>query len=162
MSVHELRASIAAGVISNMSEARQSGERAQPKIETAIRFVVLVVPGFLIFLFCCLELLVELSYGEPSLMNPLLAVPLALLGGLMVLAGTGQWGRWAYLLIFVSTPTVATIWALIVPFLLDIHPELLHTHPKLLGTAIFALPMVVSYALVRRYYRRRDAPPRGQ
>ena len=162
MSVHELRASIDASGISNMSEARQSGERAQPKIKIAIRFVVLVVPGFLIFMFCCSALLVELSYGEPFVMNPLLAVPLALLSALMVLAGTGQWGRWAYLWVFLSTPTVATIWALFLPFLLDIHPDPLHMHPKLLGTAIFVLPMIVSYVLMGRYYRRRDASLRRQ
>ena len=45
-------------------------KRTQQKIEFAIRFFTLGVGGFLIFTFCSLALIVELSYGEPMLMNP--------------------------------------------------------------------------------------------
>ena len=97
-------------VSSNENTAR--GKRTQQKIEFAIRFFTLGVGGFLIFTFCSLALIVEILYGEPMLMNPLLGVPIAIVSGLMILAGTGQWGRWAYMWIFLSIPIAASIWVL--------------------------------------------------
>ena len=74
MSVYELRASMATNMIpSSVRGARQTADRTRLKIEAAIRFVVLAVPGFLIFVGCCLGLIIELSYGEPSTMDPPLA-----------------------------------------------------------------------------------------
>ena len=157
MSVYELRPCLKATIISsNMSESRQIEERTQQKIEFAVRFVVLAVPGFLIFMFCCLALVAELSYSEIHAMSPLLAVILALASALMILAGAGQWGRWAYLWIFLSIPIVASIWILLLPFLPDGPPHQHGIDPKVLGLLVFALPMMVSYALVNRYYRRND------
>ncbi len=114
MSANELRASIGASMIpSNVSETRQTGDRTRLKIETAIRFVVLAVPGFLIFTVCCLGLIIELSYGEPFVMDPAMAPILGLVGALMILAGTGQWGRWAYLCVFLSIPITGLVWAMV-------------------------------------------------
>jgi hypothetical protein len=139
----------------NENKARE--KRTQQKIEYAIRFFTLGVGGFLIFTFCCLALIVELSYGEPMLMNPFLGVPIAFVGGLMILAGTGQWKRWAYMWIFLSVPIAASIWALSSPFLSE--NQLLDRHgidPRFLGILVFGLPMVLSYVFVRRHYLRQD------
>jgi hypothetical protein len=159
MSADELCASTATNMIpSTASETRQSGERTQKKIEFAIKFVVLVVPGFLVFMVCCLGLIIELSYGEPFVMDPAMAPILGLVSALMILAGTGQWGRWAYLWVFLSIPIVGLVWAMI--FKRDNFFDPLATYPKLLGVAVFALPMIVSYAFVNRYYARKAGNPK--
>ena len=128
---------------------------AQQKIEFATKFIILGVGGFLIFSFCSLALIVELSYGEPLVMNPFLGVPIAFVSGLMILAGTGQWGRWAYMWIFLSIPIAALIWVSLSPFLSE--NQLFDRRwidPRLLGILVFGLPMVLSYVFVRRYYLR--------
>jgi hypothetical protein len=130
-------------------------KRTQRKIEFAIRFFTLGVGGFLIFIFCSLALIVELSYGEPMAMNLFLGVPIAFVSGLMILAGTGQWRRWAYMWVFLAVPIAALIWGLLSPSenpLLDGHG----IDPKLLGILVFGLPMVLSYVFVRRHYLRHD------
>jgi hypothetical protein len=91
-------------------------------------------------------------------MNPFLGVPLAFVGGLMILVGTGKWGRWAYMWIFLSIPIAASIWALLSPILLP-ENQVLDRHgidTRLLGMLVFGLPMVFSYVFVRRYYLRLD------
>jgi len=143
---------------STASETRQSRERTQKKIDFAIKFVALAVPGFLIFMACCLGLIIELSYGEPFVMDPAMAPILGLVSALMILAGTGQWGRWAYLWVFLSIPIVGLLWAMI--FKRDNFFDPLATYPKLLGVAVFALPMIDSYVLVNRYYARKEGNPK--
>jgi len=159
MSVYELRDSTATNMIqSTVSEARQQEEQTQKKIEFAIRLVVLAVPGFLIFMFCCLGLIIELSRGEPFVISPRLAPFLALVSALMILAGAGRWGRWAYLWVFLSIPMAGLVWVLI--FQGNISPDPLQTYPKLLGMAVFALPMIGSFAIVSRYYARKAGNPK--
>jgi hypothetical protein len=154
MSVYERCASKATNMIpSTVSETLRPRERTQKKIEFAIRLVVLAVPGFLIFMGCCLGLIIELSYGEPFTMDPPLEPPLGLVGGLMILGGTGQWGRWAYLWVFLSIPITGLVWAMV--FKGDSFSDPLATYPKLLGMSVFALPMIGSYAIVNRYYSRK-------
>jgi len=140
----------------NENTARE--KRIQQKIEFAIRFFTLGVGGFFIFIVCSLALIVELSYGEPMVMNPFLGVPIAFVSGLMILAGTGKWKRWAYMWIFLSIPIAASIWALLSPLFPSEH-QVLDGHgidPRLLGILVFGLPMVFSYVFVRRYYLRLD------
>lgn len=156
MSVYELRGSFEATTIeSSMSVTTQNENRTQRKIEAAVKLIVLAVPGFLILMFCWLGLVVELCYGEPLVMNPLLGVPLAFVGSLMILSGTGQWGRWAYLLVFLSIPIVALVWALFSSFMLEAPSNPLQMYPKLLGMALFALPAIFSYVIVSQYYKRK-------
>ena len=90
-------------------------------------------------------------------MNPFLGIPLAFVGGLMILAGTGQWRRWAYLWVFLAVPLAALIWGLLSPFLSE--NQFLDGHwidARLLGMLVFGLPMIFSYVFVRRYYLRLD------
>ena len=138
-----------------MSEDRNGGELSQWRIETAIRLILLVVPGLLVVMFCWLALIIEFSYGEPLVMNPLLAAFLALVGSLMIVGGTKQWHRWGYLRVFLSIPIIALIWASLSPFLTNGPYDPLRMHPKLLGMVIFVFPMIVSFAIVSRYYARK-------
>jgi hypothetical protein len=166
MSVYELRASVATNMIpSAASETQQPEERAQQRIESGTRLIVLAVPGFLIFMLCCSALIIELSYGEPFVMDPRLAPLLALISALMILAGAGQWGRWGYLWVFLSIPIAGLVWASL--FQGNVSPDPLQTYPKRLGMAVFALPLIGSYTIVKRYYSRKALPegesvPRAQ
>ena len=158
MSIHELRASMATSMIPSIPSETRIGNRTQQKIEFAIRFAVLALPGFLIFMFCCLGLITELSYGEPFVMDPALAPLLGLVSALMILAGTGHWGRWGYLSVFLSIPIAGLVWAMI--FKGDSFSDPFTTYPKTLGLAVFALPMIGSYAIVNRFYARKAGNPK--
>src|SRR5262249_52909831 len=92
-----------------------------------------------------------MSHRE-RLMNPFLALPLALAGALMMLFGGGVWGRWAYVWVFLSTPIVVSVLLLLPPGYSNWGGD------KGLGTLVFSLPFAVSYLIVRRYYRRRAIP----
>ena len=50
--------------------------------------------------------LVDFSSPGERWMSPYFALPLAFVGALMMLLGAGEWGRWAYLFVFISTPFV--------------------------------------------------------
>jgi hypothetical protein len=159
MSVYELCASMATNMTPmTVSETRQAEDRTRLKIEAVIKFVVLAIPGFLIFVGCCLGLIIELSYGEPFTMDPPLAPLLGLVGGVMILAGTGKWGRWAYLWVFLWIPTAGLVWAML--FKRDNFVDPLVTHPILLGVTVFALPMICSFAIVKRFYARKVSNPK--
>jgi|GEM_PF-3167076 len=110
---------------------------------TAIRFVVFGVGGFIALWFGCILLL-----------DSLVGIPVSLAGGLMMLFGSGMWKRWAYLWVFFSIPSVVASAALLV--------ERYHGADWLFATPVLILlvatPMPVSYLLVRRYYKQREAP----
>jgi len=154
MKTGELRRFHEATMLSlEMRDDHGAGKRTQQRIESAIRLVVLAIPGFLIFMFCCLALIIELSYGEPFVMDPAMAPILGLVSALMILAGTGQWGQWAYLWVFLWIPIVGLVWAMI--FKRDDFFDPLATYPKPLGVAAFAFPMIGIYAIVKWHYRRK-------
>jgi hypothetical protein len=123
------------------------------KLWIAFRFVVFGVGGFLLLWFSMIALVMEFSPPSEHLMSPYLALPLAFLGALMMLYGAGEWGRWGYLLVFVSTPLVAFL-AFIIPW-----PKWFEDSMGNKGSFVLflALPFVLSYIAVRRFYRRRDA-----
>jgi hypothetical protein len=144
-------------IVTSPNENAAREKRTQQRIESAIRFFTLGVGGFFIFIVCCLTLIVELSYGEPFSMNPFLGVPIAFVGGLMILAGTGQWRRWAYMWVFLAMPIAALIWGLLSSFLSE--NQFLDRHwidARVLGMLVFGFPMIFSYVFVRRYYLRLD------
>jgi len=59
----------------------------------------------------------------------------------MMLFGAGEWGRWAYLWVFLCIPAGLGL-LIMVP-----------NAGKELGALLVAGPLLVSYAIVRRYYR---------
>jgi hypothetical protein len=76
-----------------------------------------------------------------SFVSPFQSLPLAFTGALMMLFGAGAWGRWAYLWVFLCIP--AGLGLLI----------MLPNAGKELGVLLVAGPLLVSYPIVRRYYR---------
>ena len=68
----------------------------------------------------------------------------------MTVFGVGEWGRWAYLWVFLSTPLVASAAMLLFP-----HSNWGNSKDE--EVLILSLPLVFSYLLVRYYYRWSDA-----
>ncbi len=129
---------------------------AWKKLWIAVRFIVFGVGGFLLLIINWLALVLRFSSPPETMMNPFLAFLLVLVGALMMLFGVGEWGRWAYLWVFVSAPLMVSLF-LVIPWpkwLVD-----LNLGGKETGVLLFALPFVVSYIAVRRYYRHRDVHP---
>jgi hypothetical protein len=122
------------------------------KLRIALRFSVFGVGGFVLLWISTIALVMEFSSPREHWVSPYIALPLAFVAALMMLFGAGEWGRWGYLLVFVSTPLVM--------FLLFVIPM-----PKWVDDSLnkgsfvllLVLPFIVSYIAVRHYYRRRDA-----
>ena len=129
-----------------MTEVKTNALKVLGKTWIAIRFVLFGVGGFIALVFSSIALAAELVFGEPRILHPLLAIPMALGSALMMLCGTGLWGRWAYLWVFLSVPGGLVVLSPISSIIQD----------KSFGVLTFSLPMVVSYVLVRRYYRRKS------
>ena len=114
----------------------------------ALRFIIFGVGGFLLLMVCWIALVDRVSTPREHFLHPAVALPLALAAALMILFGVGQWGRWAYLLVFLSSPLVISV-LLLLPHSSEGGKEA--------GVLIFALPLIGSYLVVRGYYRRADA-----
>jgi hypothetical protein len=147
-------------VSSETNEEQSAGKRTQQIIETVLGFILLAVPGLALVLFCWLGLIIELSYGEPLVFSPLLALPLAFVGSLMILAGVRQWRRWGYLWVFLSIPIIVLMWELVSPLLLSGPYDPLKANPKTLGIVVFVLPTIIGFAIVKLYYKRRTQKPK--
>jgi hypothetical protein len=134
---------------------------ALQKVWIAVRFIVFGVGGFWLLIYSWIVLVVRLLPGGERMMNPFLALLLPVGGAFMMLFGGGQWGRWAYLWVFLSTPIVVSLLLLLSTLLIPLFPNNFSgsefLDPKLFGIFVFAAPMPISYAIVKRYYRRRDA-----
>jgi len=137
-----------------MTDTSQNRETIAWKTWMAIRFIVFGIGGFLALWISWLSILFVVMdpHDERFLLSLFVAAPLSFVGALMMLYGGGQWGRWAYLWVFVSVPIVVSP----VFLLAEAYPALDFLAPKGPGIVLFALPMVGSYLLVRRYYRLRD------
>lgn len=117
------------------------------KLWVTVRFVSFGVLGFVVMIECWVMLAVRLSaghhpFGETS---PFLLVPLLVLGALMMLYGVGEWGRWGYLLVFLSIPLSLQLLFLLMP-----------TSDKGDGVIVPTFAAVGTYLVVRRYYARRN------
>lgn len=131
---------------------RSAPQTIARKLWIAFRFVVFGVGGFVMLWISMMALVMEFLPPIDHWMSPYLALALAFIGALMMLFGAGEWGRWGYLLVFISTPLVAFL-SFTIPW------------PKwfddLMGKDSFvlflALPFILTYLAVRGYYRRRDA-----
>jgi hypothetical protein len=123
------------------------------KLWIAFRLVVFGVGGFLLLWISVIALALEFSPPVEHWMSPYLALLLVFVGALMMLFGAGEWGRWAYLLVFVSTPLVLFL-TLTIPW-----PKWFEHSmgSKESFALLFALPFILTYIAVRFYYRRRDA-----
>jgi hypothetical protein len=129
-----------------MTDTPQIRETLAWRIWIAIRFIVFGAGGFIALWISWLSLIFAFDPPSQRLFSTFVAVPLALVGALMMLYGGGQWGRWAYL--WVSVPIVITLLGMLSGL------DFVFAKPLLLVG--IPLPMVVSYLLVRRYYRLQD------
>jgi hypothetical protein len=122
------------------------------KIWIAIRLVVFGIGGFVALWVSWLSIL--FAFGPPGdrWLRPFEAIPLCLVGALMMLYGGGEWGRWAYLWVFVSGPLVVTP----LGWLAEVYPAADRLFAKPILFVLIVLPMPVSYLLVKKYYRRVD------
>jgi hypothetical protein len=88
---------------------------------------------------------------HPSIIDLSIPVPvvaaLILIGALMMLLAVGEWGRWAYLLMFHSIPISIG--------LLSLLPTRI-SNPKGLAVVVVVLAPIACYVGVRAYYRRRE------
>jgi hypothetical protein len=117
-----------------------------------VRFIVFGFGGFIAAFISWMSL--PFAFGPPGdrWLSPSIALLLSVAGALMMLYGVGQWGRWAYLWVFLSIPLVVTRLGL----LAEKYPaaDWLFATPIIILFSV--LPMPVSYLLVRRYYRQGD------
>ena len=135
-----------------MTEKIQNRETVARRAWIAIRFIVFGASGFVALWISWLSLIFGFNPLSGRWFSPLLAVPLSFVGALMMLYGGGQWGRWAFLWVFVSVSIVVSSLAL----LSKAYPALDFMFNKPLALLVFVSPMVVSYLLVRRYYQHQD------
>lgn len=95
-------------------------------------------------------------FDAERFLSPYVAVPLGIAGALFMLFGSGQWGCWQYLWVFLSMPITVLVLSVVT-----------HNFPnsqflgsmwaKPLALIWFGAPMPLSYVLVKRHYRRKEA-----
>ena len=77
----------------------------------AMRFMIFGLGGLAVLLSSTCAFGLFLSGAKIPTIIPWLSLPLTFAAALMMLFGTGKWGQWFYLLIFLSIP--CTLWMLI-------------------------------------------------
>jgi hypothetical protein len=127
-----------------MTTAQSSSSSIPKKLWIAVRFVLFGIGGFWLLVFSFISFAERMVEHNRSFINPFVSLPLAFAGAVMMVYGSGEWGRWAYLWVFLSIPAGLG--------LLILFPDA----GKELGVFLVAAPLLGSYAIVRRYYRRRD------
>jgi hypothetical protein len=127
-----------------------SPNTAWQKTWIAIRFVLFGIGGFWLLMLSFVEFMERVFRHDKDTFHPLLSLPLMVIAGASVLFGADEWRRWAYLGVFLSMPLSL--------YLLSFLPisNFSFAGDKLVGSLIPALAGIGTYAIVRRYYRRRD------
>jgi hypothetical protein len=116
----------------------------------ALRFVLFGLGGLWLLIIFSFELIAGV-HPQPATVtsiSPLLALPIALAGALMMLFAVGAWGQWAYLWVILSIPITLLLTAIVVP----------GDKGLAVGLAI-AVTASATNAAVRAYYRRRTPTP---
>ena len=128
--------------------------QVRKKLWIAIRFILFGIGGFWLLMLSFVEFMERVFRHGRDTFHPLLSLPLMLIGGAMLLFGAGEWRRWAYLWVFLSMPLSL--------YLLSLLPisNFSFAGDKTTGSLIPALASIGTYAIVRRYYRRRDTNKR--
>jgi hypothetical protein len=119
------------------------------KVWIALRFVSFGLGGLWLLIIFSFEFIAGV-HPQPATVtsiSPLLALPIALAGALMILFAVGSWGRWAYLWVILSIPLTLLLTTTVLPGDKGIA----------VGLAL-ALTASASNAAVRAYYRRRTPP----
>ena len=111
-----------------------------------LRFVLFGLGGLWLLIIFFFEFIegVRPQPGTAIFISPLLALPIALVGALMMLFAVGAWGQWAYLWVILSIPITFLLVGTVLP----------GDKGLAIGLAI-AVTASASNAAVRFYYRRR-------
>jgi hypothetical protein len=131
-----------------MTTAQTSSSSIPKKLWIAVRFVLFGIGGLWLLVFSFISFAERMIYRDGSFIHPLVSLPLAFAGAIMMVYGAGEWKRWAYLWVFLSIPAGLGL-SILFP-----HAE------KELGVFFVVAPLLGSYAIVRQYYRRRDTNKR--
>lgn len=111
-----------------------------------LRFVLFGCAGFVVLFIGSVEFIVWATSRRDQSIGPFASLALAAAGSLMMLYGTGEWGRWAYLLVFLAIPVSFLVVVLLPGAGGDkMSPALV------VGASAFAI-----YAVVRAHYARRS------
>jgi len=115
----------------------------------ALRFVIFGLGGLWLLIIFSIEFIAGIHPQDvtATFLSPLLALPIALAGALMILFAVGAWGQWAYLFVILSIPITLLLTDIIVP----------GDKGLAVGLAI-AVTAPASNTAVRAYYRRRTSP----
>ena len=109
------------------------------------RFVIFGLGGLWLLIFFSIEFIAGIHpQNAVTSTNPLLALPIALAGALMILFAVGSWGRWAYLWVILSIPITLLLTTIVLP----------GDKGLAVGLAV-AVNASATNAAVRAYYRRR-------
>ncbi len=115
----------------------------------ALRFVFLGLGGLWLLIIFSFEFMAGVHPQDVTgtSISPLLALPIALIGALLMLFAVGGWGQWAYLWVILSIPITLLLITTVLP------------GDKGLAVGLaFAVTASASNAAVRAYYRRRTPP----
>jgi len=125
-----------------MSADHISSKTVRQKVWIAVRFVLFGFVGLWVMLAFTVAFALRVFDYEQHIVSPFLSLPLALVGALMILYGVGEWGRWAYLWVFLAIP-ISLCLLLLVPGT---------GNSKELPVVVAAVAAIVSYGAVRAYY----------
>ena len=127
-----------------MSATQPAKKSIGQRVWVAVRFVLFGIGGFWAMLGFTIAFALRLMEHDQHMISPWLSLPLACVGALMMLYGVGEWGRWAYLWVFLSIP-ISLCLLLLIPGT---------GSSKELPVIVAAAAAFVSYGAVRAYYGR--------
>jgi hypothetical protein len=125
----------------------ESKRHAAHVLWLGVRFLIFGVGGFSLMLLSWVRFLERMFVANFLGSNPLICLPLTVLGAVAMLFGVAEWGRWAYLFVFLSIPCSMFLYFL---------PPLEHSG-KEMGVLIPATAVAIAYIAVRLYYSCRSA-----
>ena len=125
----------------NVGERNMKKPEMIHQIRQAAKFFLLAIPGMALFLFSSLMIFSSHYDPHPNDLSPLFSVPLAIVGLLVALVGTGNWNRWRFLFVLASVP--ASLFAFI---LLDVRSG------KLAPFIVIAIVAFIANHFVKRSY----------
>jgi hypothetical protein len=129
-----------------ISGTRTSLRTIGRKAWVALRFILFGLGGLWLLIIFSFEFIagVRPHVDTTIFISPLLGLPIALVGALMMLFAVGGWGQWAYLWVILSIPITVFLVGTVLP------------SDKGLATGLaIAVTASASHAAVRAYYRRR-------
>lgn len=121
----------------------------EQKAWIAARFVLFGVVGLLVMTLSLFVFVIQLFEGVHHIPSFVLSLPLSVVGGLMILYGVGEWGRWAYIWVFLSIPISLGLVALLASRVSAVN------HNAGLPLIFVAVVAFLTYGEVRAYYNRR-------